>query len=41
MKIQKFEELNIWKSSLALTKDIYDVASQGKFAKDFGLKDQI
>jgi four helix bundle protein len=41
MKIQKFEELNIWKSSLALTKDIYDVASQGKFAKDFGLRDQI
>ncbi len=41
MKIQKFEELNIWKSSLALTKDIYDLTSQGKFAKDFGLRDQI
>ncbi len=41
MKIQKFEELNIWKSSLALTKDVYDITSQGKFAKDFGLRDQI
>lgn len=41
MKIQKFEDLNIWKLSLALTKDIYGITSQGKFARDFGLKDQI
>lgn len=41
MKIQKFEELNIWKISLGLTKDIYDITSQGKFSKDFGLRDQI
>lgn len=41
MKIQKFEDLNIWKDSLELTKEIYGLTSIGKFAKDYGLKDQI
>jgi four helix bundle protein len=41
MKIQKFEDLNIWKSSLKLTKEIYGTTSVGKFAKDYGLRDQI
>lgn len=41
MKIQKFEELNIWKSSLIITKDIYDLTAKGNFSKDYGLRDQI
>lgn len=41
MKIEKFEDLEIWKLSLKITKDIYDLTSKGKFAKDFGLRDQI
>lgn len=41
MKIQKFEELNIWKLSLLITKDIYDLTSKGNFSKDYGLRDQI
>ncbi|MDD5396700.1 MAG: four helix bundle protein [Candidatus Moranbacteria bacterium] len=41
MKIQKFEELNIWKLSLEITKEIYDLTSKGNFSKDFGLRDQI
>lgn len=41
MKIEKFEDLEIWKLSLKITKDIYDLTSRGKFARDFGLRDQI
>lgn len=41
MKIQKFEELNIWKLSLKVTKNIYDLTAKGGFSKDYGLRDQI
>ncbi len=41
MKIQKFEELNIWKLSLGVTKEIYDLTAKGNFSRDFGLRDQI
>jgi len=41
MKIQKFEELNIWKLSIKLTKEIYDFTSKKEFSRDFGLRDQI
>ncbi len=41
MKINKFEELNIWKLSLKITKRIYDITSKKEFSKDYFLKDQI
>ncbi|MFA5985764.1 MAG: four helix bundle protein [Parcubacteria group bacterium] len=41
MKINKFEELNIWKESLTLTKEIYETTARGFFVKDRGLQDQI
>lgn len=41
MKINRFEELRIWKLSLKITKSIYDITSKREFAKDFGLRDQI
>jgi len=41
MKIRKFEELGIWKLSLKITKEIYDLTSKKEFSKDFGLRDQI
>ena len=41
MKIQKFEELNIWKLSINLTKEIYDLTLKKEFSRDFGLRDQI
>ncbi|KKP57981.1 MAG: Ribosomal protein S23 [Candidatus Moranbacteria bacterium GW2011_GWF1_34_10] len=41
MKIQKFEESNIWKISLVITKNIYDLTAKGDFSKDYGLRDQI
>ncbi len=41
MKITKFEDLDIWKNSLVITKEIYDLTSIGGFSRDFGLRDQI
>mgnify|MGYP001563645480 FL=1 len=41
MKITKFEDLEIWKLSLKITKDIYDLTAKKEFSRDFGLKDQI
>lgn len=41
MKIQKFEDLNIWKTSLFITKQVYDLTAKDKFSKDFGLRDQL
>jgi four helix bundle protein len=40
-KIKKFEDIESWKRARKLTKDIYTVTAQGKFLRDFGLKDQI
>ncbi len=41
MKITRFEELNIWKISLKITKSIYDLTSKKEFIREYGLKDQI
>lgn len=41
MKIVKFEDLEIWKLSLKITKDIYNLTAKKEFSRDFGLKDQI
>lgn len=41
MKINRFENLNIWKLSLRITKLIYDISANKYIAKDYSLKDQI
>ncbi len=41
MKVKKFEELDIWKRARELIKDIYKMTYTEKFARDWGLKDQI
>lgn len=41
MKIEKFEDIPIWKLSLRSTRDVYDLTSQPKFNRDFPLRDQI
>lgn len=41
MKILQFEDLEIWKLALKITKIIYDLTSKNSFSKDFGLRDQI
>src|SRR6266542_2572413 len=40
-KIKKFEDIESWKRARTLAKEVYDVTATGKFARDFGLKDQI
>jgi four helix bundle protein len=39
--IQKFEDIESWKSARRLTSEIYQETSTGEFVRDFGLKDQI
>ncbi|OQX64361.1 MAG: four helix bundle protein [Anaerolinea sp. 4484_236] len=39
--ISRFEEIEAWKTARQLTNLIYKISSQGEFARDFGLKDQI
>src|SRR6266480_4613928 len=36
-----FEEIDAWQRSRELTSRIYRITSEGRFSKDFGLKDQI
>ena len=40
-KVSRFEELIAWQKARVLTARIYQATGQGKFERDFGLKDQI
>ena len=40
-KITSFEDLIAWQKARLLTAKIYRITSQGSFARDYGLKDQI
>ncbi len=39
--IKRFEEIEAWQTGRELTRLIYSITNQGKFARDWGLKDQI
>jgi len=39
--ITRFEDIEAWKTARALTRMVYAFTEQGKFSKDFGLKNQI
>ncbi len=39
--ITRFEDIEAWKTARELTRMVYAFTEQGKFAKDFGLKNQI
>ena len=41
MKIANFEDLDVWKRSRDLVKEIYSLTRKPPFSKDFGLVDQI
>lgn len=41
MKINSFEDLQVWKDSRIWVKSIYQLTADGKFNKDFGLREQI
>ena len=40
-RIESFEQLVAWQKARTLTREIYKVTGQGRFAKDFGLTGQI
>ena len=40
-RIDRFEDFIAWQKARKLTAEIYRVISEGNFARDFGLKDQI
>ena len=40
-KFSKFEEIQAWKKAHEVTLSVYRITTNGDFAKDFGLKDQI
>ena len=39
--ITRFEEIEAWQTARELTRLIYSLTEEGKFSRDFGLKDQI
>ncbi len=40
-KVDRFEDLDVWKNARKLAALIYRLTQQERFAKDFGLKDQL
>jgi four helix bundle protein len=40
-RIDKFEDLEVWKLAREFARDIYSLSNQGRFSKDFRLRDQI
>src|SRR5712664_3243267 len=40
-KIERFEDFIAWQKARKLTSNIYKISNVGKFASDFGLKDQV
>ncbi|TAK06448.1 four helix bundle protein, partial [bacterium] len=41
MAVKSFEDLEVWKETRRLSKEIYAATQDAKFSKDFGLRDQI
>lgn len=41
MKINRFEDLEIWKESLMITRNIYDLLAKKEFNLEYELKNQI
>lgn len=40
-KIERFEDIVAWQKARELVKEVYRMSSNGKFAKDYGLRDQL
>ncbi|MEW6207462.1 MAG: four helix bundle protein [Acidobacteriota bacterium] len=38
---KKFEDINAWQKARQATRQIYEMTSEGNFAKDYGLRDQL
>jgi four helix bundle protein len=40
-RIERFEDFVAWQKARLMTGQIYKITEQGRFARDFGLRDQI
>jgi four helix bundle protein len=40
-KIERFEDLEVWKMAVECANLIYDITSVGKFSQDYVLRDRI
>jgi len=40
-KVERFEDLIAWQKARELTNEVYRTTNEGRFSKDFGLRDQI
>ena len=40
-KIEKFEDMEVWKEARKVAKAVYSCSRQGEFSRDFGLRDQL
>lgn len=40
-RIERFEDLDIWKEAVSIGVDVYHLTSNGKLEKDFSAKDQL
>ena len=41
MAIERFEDIEAWQAARQLTRAVYSVAGRGRFARDWGLRDQV
>jgi len=41
MKIERFEDIEAWQEARKLVNMTYDITDEGKFSRDFSLKNQI
>jgi four helix bundle protein len=39
--VRRFEDLIAWQKARELTKRVYEVTGNGRFVKDYGLRDQV
>lgn len=40
-KIERFEDIVAWQKARELVREVYSMSSDGRFAKDYGLRDQL
>ena len=40
-KVDRFEDLDVWKNARILAKEVYRITQKGLLSKDFGLRDQM
>ncbi len=41
MKIEKFEDLEIWREAINIVEEVYNLTREKKFNQDFSLRDQL